>query len=115
LTGIAEVELKVMNASIEWLQACAAQAAKASSIAGRTLEEIRTNKATLSDAAQRFIDFSKDNANVMTDVSARITKRYAESIQQVISPVVTNTVVRAAKGRTSRSRRQRTSRHAAHA
>jgi hypothetical protein len=88
ITGAARLELRALNAGVEYWQAWINQAAKLSNIASDTLQAIQDDKASLSDTARRLADFGKDNAEVFGALSTRLGKRYYEELGRLVDAAV---------------------------
>jgi hypothetical protein len=76
ISGAAELEVKALLAGVEYLQVWIGQAARLASIANETLQSIQDDKASLADTARKLTDFGKQNAEVFTDLSNRMSQRF---------------------------------------
>jgi hypothetical protein len=76
ISGAAELEVKALLAGVEYLQVWIGQAARLASIANETLQSIQDDKASLADTARRLTEFGKQNAEVFTDLSNRMSQRF---------------------------------------
>lgn len=83
ITGVAKLELKTLKAGMECWQVWISQVAKLSNIANDTLEAIQDDKASLSDAAHRLTKFGKENADVVRDLSSRLSKTYFDELERL--------------------------------
>lgn len=87
VTEAAKLELKALHAGVECWQVWINQVAKFSNIANDTLQAIEEDKASASDAARRFTKFGKENAEVLTALSSRLSKSYFEEIDRLTATI----------------------------
>lgn len=83
ITEAAKLELKALNAGVECWQVWINQVAKLSNIANDTLQAIEDDKASVSDAAHRLTKFGRENAEVVRELSSRLSKSYFEEIDRL--------------------------------
>lgn len=83
ITKAAKLELKVLNAGVDCWQVWINQVAKFSNIANDTLHAIEDDKVSMSGAARRFTEFSKENAEVLRDLTSRLSKSYFDEIDRL--------------------------------
>ena len=81
----AKLELKVLNAGMDICHVWINQAAKLSSIANDSLQEIEQDKLSLPEAVQRFSDFSKGNVVVFGELAGRLSQSYFEGISEIVA------------------------------
>ncbi|HVJ41991.1 MAG TPA: hypothetical protein VM639_10855 [Dongiaceae bacterium] len=89
ITEAAKLELKVLNAGVDCWQVWINQVAKFSNIANDTLLAIEDDKVSMSGAARRFTEFSKENAEVLRDLTSRLSKSYFDEIDRLADTVET--------------------------
>lgn len=87
ITKAAKLELKVLNAGVDCWQVWINQVAKFSNIANDTLHAIEDDKVSMSGAARRFTEFSKENAEVLRDLTSRLSKSYFDEIDRLADSV----------------------------
>lgn len=87
ITEAARLELKTLNAGVEFWQVWFNQATKLSNIAGDTLQAIQDDKASMSDTARRLTEFGKENADVFGELSSRLSKSYFEELGRLTSAI----------------------------
>jgi hypothetical protein len=83
ITEAARLELKTLNAGVEFWQVWINQAAKLSNVASDTLQAIQDDKASVFDTAGRLSEFGKENANVFGELSSRLSKSYFEELDRL--------------------------------
>lgn len=77
---VAKLELKVLAAGVDYMQVWIAQAARLSTIASDTLEEMRSDKASLSNTARRLSAFGKQNTEAFATLASRLNTSYYDEI-----------------------------------
>ncbi|MBC7779833.1 MAG: hypothetical protein H7125_06955 [Proteobacteria bacterium] len=88
LTGAARLELKAVLAGMECVQVWINQSAKFSTIVTDTLQSVQDDKGSLSDTARRLTDFGRENAEVFTTLSSKMSQRYFDELGRLTSAVV---------------------------
>jgi hypothetical protein len=83
LTAAAVLEVKAVNAGIEYWQLWMNQAAKLSGIASDTLTSIGNDKASFSETAKRLNEFGRQNAEAFTDLARRLSERYFDELDRL--------------------------------
>ena len=73
------------------------QAAKLANIANDTLQAIQDDKASLSATARRLTEFGKQNAEVFSDLSSRMSKRYYGELDRLAAAVDKKSATRTSK------------------
>ena len=97
ISGAAELEVKALLAGVEYVQVWLGQASKLANIANDTLQAIQDDKASLSATARRLTEFGKNNAEVFSDLSSRMTKRYYSELDRLAAAVDQKSVTRTSK------------------
>ncbi|HVJ35470.1 MAG TPA: hypothetical protein VND94_20330 [Terriglobia bacterium] len=87
ITEAAKLELKVLNAGVDCWQVWINQVAKFSNIANDTLHGIEDDKVSMSEAARRLTAFSKENMEVLRDLTGRLSKSYFDEIDRLADTV----------------------------
>lgn len=98
VSGAARLEIKALLAGVECWQVWLGQAAKLSSIANDTLQAMQKDQASLSATARRLTEFGRNNAEVIGDLSSRLSRSYYEELDRLATAVGAR-VERAAKTR----------------
>jgi hypothetical protein len=103
LTGVAMLELKAVNAGIEYGQLWMNQMAKLSTIANDTLTAMQEDKASLAETAKRLNEFGRQNADAFTELSGRLSQRYFQEVARLTKTVEPREAARRPKKRAARS------------
>ena len=90
LAEAVKLELKVVDAGIEYWQLYMTQAAKLSHIANSTIEAVQEKKASVPEAAQRLTKFGKENADAFTSLAGRLGDRYFTELGRLADTFRTN-------------------------
>lgn len=80
LTTAGMLEVKAVNAGIEYWQLWMNQAAKLSTIASDTLTAIQNDKGSLTETADRLNKFGKHNAAAFTDLLGQFSQNYFDEL-----------------------------------
>lgn len=83
LSGAARLEVKLLNAGVEALQVYINQAARFSSLAAETLQEVQDNKATLSATARKLSDFGRQSTHAYADLAQRLSASYYDEFDRL--------------------------------
>ncbi len=83
LSGAARLEVKLLNAGVEALQVYINQAARFSSLAAETLQEVQDNKATLSATARKLSDFGRQSTQAYADLAQRLSASYYDEFDRL--------------------------------
>jgi len=99
ISGATRLEIKALLAGVECWQVWLGQAAKLSSIASDTLQAMQKDQGSLSATARRLTEFGRNNAEVVGDLSSRLSRSYYEELDRLATAVGTS--VERAKARKS--------------
>ena len=83
VTGAAKLEVKLLNAGVETMQVYFNQAARFSTLATETLAAIQDERATLSDTARKFTEFGRQNAQVFSELTQRLSASYFDELDRL--------------------------------
>ena len=87
ISGAAELEVKALLAGVEYLQVWISQAGRLAGIASDTLQAIQHDKGTLADTARRLTEFGKQNADVFSELSRRMSRSYYNELDRLATAV----------------------------
>jgi hypothetical protein len=87
VSGAAELEVKALLAGVEYVQVWIGQAARLATIASDTLQAIQHDKASVSATLHRLTDFGKQNAEVFSDLSSRMSRSYYNELDRLAKAV----------------------------
>ena len=82
--SVIEVELKLLESSVDSWQVYLNQASRASSLAAATLQEVHEGKTKLSEAARRIGEFGRENSKAYSDLGSRLSSRYFDALEKII-------------------------------